>query len=252
MYSDLRIRFDGVVRRGIRFRKRLDAIKRRHPEVQWYPYDSFANLFPVVGLLRSRGVTLAELAGGSPVLDVGAGDGDLAFYLESLGYEVDAIDNSGTNMNRMLGARTLAAELRSKARLLDFDLDSRFEMQRRYGLSLMLGVLYHLKNPFYALEQAARCARYCILSTRVARWTPDHSVGLDAHPLAYLLDEAETNNDKTNYWIFSPAGLDRLVSRCGWSTMAKEHVGSPASDPVHPGNDERVFLLMKSLIDPHP
>ena len=75
---------------------------------------------------------------------------------------------------------------------------------------------------------------------------------MDAHPLAYLLDGAETNNDTTNYWIFSPLGLDRLVSRCGWSTMAKQHVGPPSSDPVHPGNDERVFLLLKNLAELNP
>jgi hypothetical protein len=72
----------------------------------------------------------------------------------------------------MCGACTLARELGSTARLWDVDLDSRFEVQRHYGLALMLGVLYHLKNPFYALEQAAQHARYCILSTRVAPFDP--------------------------------------------------------------------------------
>jgi hypothetical protein len=34
--------------------------------------------------------------------------------------------------------------------------------------------------------------------------------------------------------------------------MAKQHVGPPSSDPVHPGNDERVFLLLKNLAELNP
>jgi len=196
--------------------------------------------------MNACNVTFAELAAGRPLLDLGTGDGSLSFYFESIGCECDAIDSSGTNINRMQGVKTLASELDSKVRILDMDLDSYFEVPGRYNLALVLGLLYHLKNPFYVLEHMARHARYCFLSARVARFTPDHTVCFDGQPLAYLLDAAETNEDKTNYWIFSPLALDRLISRCGWSVMASLHLGSPSSDPVHRGRDERMFLLIKS------
>ena len=70
-----------------------------------YPYDSFVNLFPLEQLCREAGLSLAEMAGGGPILDLGTADGALAFLFESLGYAVDACDHSGANINRMEGVR---------------------------------------------------------------------------------------------------------------------------------------------------
>jgi tRNA (mo5U34)-methyltransferase len=240
------MRFDRLVRDALRFRKKLSTIRNAHPEVAWYPYDSFANVFQIASLLRSSGETLAGLENGRRVLDLGAGDGDLAFFFESLGFKTHAVDHADTNANKMAGIRTLATELGSQVAIRDIDMDAQFEIEGGYGLSLMLGLVYHLKNPLYALESIARASRYCFLSARVARFTPDHSIRLDAYPMAYLLDEREANNDATNYWVFSPFGLERLVSRSGWSVLARTRVGAESSDPVNPGNDERAFLLMKS------
>jgi hypothetical protein len=36
----------------------------------------------------------------------------------------------------------------------------------------MLGVLYHLKNPFLALETLARASRHIFLGMRIASHTP--------------------------------------------------------------------------------
>jgi tRNA (mo5U34)-methyltransferase len=241
-------RFSGMVRAGLRFRRKLDAIKESRPEVAWYPYDSFANLFQLSTLMKNCGVTLPSLAEGGPVLDLGAGDGALSFFMESMGHAVDAVDNAGANMNRMEGIRALAAALGSHVRIADVDIDAQFQLPREYSLALMLGILYHLKNPYYALEYLAAHARYCFLSTRVAGYTPDHGVRIEAQPVAYLLDRAETNNDDTNYWIFSPAGLERIVSRCGWEVMARSQAGARFSDPVHQTNDQRMFLLLRSTV----
>jgi tRNA (mo5U34)-methyltransferase len=241
-------RFASMVRAGLRFRRKLDAIKEARPEIAWYPYDSFANLFQLSNLMKSCGMTLPSLAEGGPVLDLGAGDGALAFFLESLGHAVDAVDNAGANMNRMEGIRALAAALGSQVRIADIDIDAQFQLPRDYSLALMLGILYHLKNPYYALEHLAAHARYCFLSTRVACFTPDHGLRIEEQPVAYLLDRAETNNDDTNYWIFSPAGLERIVRRCGWEVMARSEAGAQLSDPVHETNDQRMFLLLRSAV----
>ncbi len=241
-----RARFDRTVRAGLCFRRKLDLIKQSRPDIQWYPYDSFANLFQLVKLARTCGVSLSSLADGGPVLDLGAGDGALSFFLESLGYAVDAVDCSGANMNRMEGIRALANALCSQVDIRDVDIDAHFQLPRRYGLALVLGILYHLKNPYYALEHVAGRARYCFLSTRVARFTPSGALRTESEPLAYLLDRAETNADPTNYWIFTPAGLERIVKRCGWSVMAQSRTGAQHSDPVHSEADERIFLLLRS------
>jgi len=94
----------------------------------------------------------------------------------------------------------------------DIDLDGRFHLPRPdYRFAFFLGTLYHLKNPYYVLENLAWHADWCVLSTRIAQVTPRRTF-IEEDPVAYLLDPREANNDPTNYWIFSPAGLLRLLS----------------------------------------
>ena len=59
-----------------------------------------------------------------------------------------------------------------------------------YGFVVLLGILYHLKNPFLVLETLAGVADYCLLSTRIARLAPD-GARLQGLPVAYLLGEDE-------------------------------------------------------------
>jgi tRNA (mo5U34)-methyltransferase len=240
------IRFSALVRRGLRFRRRFEDAKLAiGGAVAWYPYDSFANLFYLQRLLRTAGLSLEEIVGDKPVLDVGAADGALSFFLESLGFGVRAIDSSNTNINRMQGIRALAGHFGSRVAIDDVDLDRLPDLGGDYGLALFLGTLYHLRNPFFALDSLAARARFCFLSTRVARWSPDRRVRLDEVPVAYLLDEDECNSDATNYWVFSPPGLLRMVKRSGWTVCASAYSGSPNSDTSSTAGDERAFLLLR-------
>ncbi len=242
------IRFSSLVRHGLRFRSRFELIKKNAapPSFAWYPYDSFVNLFPLERLRRMAGLDLKEMAANQPLLDLGTADGALAFFFESLGFTVHACDHSGTNMNRMQGVILAAAALGSKVEIEDIDLDGGWAPAREYGLALFLGTLYHLKNPFFVLEQLSRHARYCFLSTRVAGWSPDHTVELGRVPAAYLLAPDECNQDTTNYWVFSPPGLVRLAERCGWRVLASLRTGARDSDPTTEAGDERQFLLLQS------
>jgi hypothetical protein len=89
------------------------------------------------------------------------------------------------------------------------------------------------------------------LSTRIARVTPRRTP-IEEEPVAYLLGTREANNDPTNYWIFSAAGLLRLLNRAGWTVFGYERVGQALdSDPVRPDADERIFVLLKSRLR-HP
>lgn len=243
------VRFSGLVRKGLRFRRKFEQAKERIAgrDFDWYPYDCFANLFYLQHLLHDAGLTLGEVIGSEPVLDIGAADGALSFFFESLGYRVEAWDHSGTNMNRLQGLRALANAFESEVRIEDVDLDDRFEIAGQYGAALFLGTLYHLKNPFYVLETLAKHARFCFLSTRVARWSPGGQARLDNMPVAYLLDAEECNADATNYWIFSPPGLSRLAKRAGWRVCSSVTSGNSQSDPQSQQGDERMFLLLQSV-----
>jgi tRNA (mo5U34)-methyltransferase len=242
------IRFSSLVRHGLRFRTRFELIKKDAAPAgfAWYPHDSFVNLFPLERLRRAAGLALAEMIGDRPLLDLGAADGALAFLFESLGYVVHACDHFGTNMNRMEGIRLMAAALNSHVQIEDIDLDAGWNPVQAYGLALFLGTLYHLKNPFGVLEGLSKRAHYCFLSTRVACWSPDHTVELGRIPAAYLLAPHECNQDSTNYWVFSPPGLVRLVERSGWRVLATLRTGASESDPTTAAGDERQFLLLES------
>jgi hypothetical protein len=246
---NLAVRFSELVRKGLRFRSKFEEVKRSIvlPDFEWYPYDCFANLFYIQQLAHEADLPMPELIGNQRVLDVGAADGALSFFFESLGNTVHACDYSGSNINRMQAIRLLASQLHSSIEISDVNLDSNFAIEGEYGLALFLGILYHLKNPFYVLESLSRHSRYCLLSTRVARFSPDRQLCLNNLPLAQLLDAGDCNSDATNYWIFTPAGLERLVRRCGWTVCSSACTGASVSDPRTQTGDERMFMLLSSL-----
>jgi len=217
--------------------------------IEWYHYDILANVVHIDAMLTGEHRDLDLLAGGLPIADIGAADGDLAFALEAqTGWELDIVDHGRTNQNGLRGARALASALNSKAQVHDIDLDRQFRLPRdSYGLVLLLGILYHLQNPYFALLELAYRAKHCILSTRVARVAGQERTPIGHLPVAYLVAPHETNNDSTNYWIFSPTGLERLVSRAGWEVLDRLNVGNTEdSDPATAQGDERMFLLIRS------
>jgi hypothetical protein len=218
-------------------------------QIAWYPYDILGNVVHVDTLLSGENRDLGRLARALPVADIGAADGDLAFALEDiLGWQLDIVDNAATNMNGLRGARALRDHLGSRAQIHDIDLDGRFTLPRQeYGLTFLLGTLYHLQNPYYMMRMLASRTTYCVLSSRVARFAGDARTPIDDIPVGYLVAPDETNNDATNYWIFSPAGLERLVQRTGWTVLERLNVGdTTGSNPSSPEHDERMFMLLAS------
>jgi 2-polyprenyl-3-methyl-5-hydroxy-6-metoxy-1,4-benzoquinol methylase len=215
----------------------------------WYPYATLRNIPVLERLLAGSGLDLLELCKGKygRIADVGAADGDLGFFLEGLGFSVDVIDYEYTNFNRLNGARILKKALNSSITVRSIDLDSPGELTTdRYDAVFLLGVLYHLKNPFSLLERLARVTRYCFLSTRIARQTAD-GAPLSKYPVAYLLGAEECNNDCTNFWIFSDTGLKRLIDRAGWNILAYGALGDIGhSTPADPNHDERAFCVLES------
>ena len=147
---------------------RLEALKTTR-DIAWYPYNSMAALEHLDRLLTGPNRRLMDLIGNSDVLDIGCGDGELGFYLESFGCKVKAIDHPSTNWNQMRGVRELKQALGSNISIEEMNLDRQFQLEGRFGMAFFLGILYHLKNPFHALEELAQHCRYCVLSTRVAR-----------------------------------------------------------------------------------
>ena len=238
------------------FRQRLDAIRARTKPANgypWSPYDCLQNAWIIGLILTGEHRSIFENLGEKAIADIGGLDGDMAFFMEHLGAaHVDMFDNPATGMNAMDGARRLKSELNSRVNLHEVDVDGRFTLTRDYDLVLFLGILYHLKNPFYALEEIARHARHIVLSTKVTAYSappqkPDR-LAIGALPLAYLLGPNEANNDSTNFWVFTDAGLLRLLDRSGWDILDYAILGGDlaASDPATNEGDRRAFCYLRS------
>jgi hypothetical protein len=241
--------------------QRLWEIKlAHHPKSFWYPYATLRNVPVLEKLSIAAGLNLLEVCRGpcGKVADIGGADGDLAFFLERQGLTVDVIDNEYTNFNRLAGAQTLKEALNSSVAIRSVDLDSQFSFgAQQYDVVFFLGTLYHLKNPFFLLENLARVTKYCFVSTRIAKQTADGQP-LSPYPVAYLLGPRECNNDATNFWIFSEHGLKRLIDRTGWKLLSYFTIGDTiSSTPADLDHDERAFCLLEKRAstlsaDPNP
>ena len=233
----------------MRFESYLTSVKKSIPlDYPWYPYRTLTNFAHLKRLLRGENRLLLRLTGGQPVLDIGSADGDMSFFLESLGCTVHAIDHPAPNHNAMTGIRALHERLGSRVRIHEIDLDAQFEPPiSGCGLAFLLGAVYHLKNPFYALERLSKAAQYCLVSTRIAKVFPPLDSAVDGVPAAYLLDSGELNADNSNFWIFSDAGFRRLLKRTNWQAL--DYLVLPTrkpSDPISIDRDQRAFCLARS------
>jgi len=244
---------DDLIDAAKELRSDLEAIRRAEsPPSGWYPYDSLNNLYHLDRLLEGEHRSITRLSGGLPIADIGAADGEMSFLLDRHGFEVDIIDNAPTNQNGLEGARLLARKLDADVRIIDTNIDRSIDgglggEGREYGLAIFLGILYHLKNPFLAMEQLAAKCRRCLVSTRITRLAPDRNREISDMSLAYLVDRTELNGDPTNFWIFTEVGLRRLFSRTGWRVVNAITVGdTKASDPISMDHDERFFALLEN------
>lgn len=239
---------DELIRQATEFRATLAKRKKQlaSDHWQWYPYDTLANFTHFQQLLPNQ--TLHSLIGEFPIADIGCGDGDLALFLAEQGYVIDALDNPITHHNGMLGPRALIQNTTHDIAIHDVDLDDQWSMPRQqYGLTFLLGVLYHLKNPIAVLEKIAKHSRFLILSTRIARHFPGVSQPLHETPTAYLVGQNELNRDDSNYWIFTQAGLVRVLERSHFRVTSLITTGDTrASNPIDKRHDERAFVLAES------
>jgi len=232
-----------------RFKEKVQHAKRDLGAIdfEWYPYDTLTALSHLDRLLTGEN---RFLLGGNKlrIVDVGCGDGELSFFLESLGHEVVAVDHRLYNHNELRGVLALKAALGSSIELHEIDVDRQFSLPHdAYDLALFLGVLYHLRNPFYALEELAKRASRCLLSTRIARRFPNGKAMPANVAMAYLLDDRELNDDDTNYFIFSESGLRVMLRRTHWEVCDSIAMGNTRdSRPVRADRDERVFCFLKS------
>jgi len=227
-----------------KFEETLISIKANNPSIPWYPYNTLNNLKLLSPLVPSIDNMFAHQL---RVADIGAADGDTAFCLENAGHIVDMYDYGPTNFNDLHGAQFIKKTLSSNVSILEHDLDAQLVIDKSYDLIFFLGILYHLKNPYFVLEQLSYKAKYLLISTRVCRHFSQGGPDVSQTTAVYLLGPDELNNDSTNFWIFTESSLIKLFHRTGWQVVASRSVGDTvASNPQDNQHDERILALLKS------
>jgi len=232
------------------FRERLAQLKQDNPQEDftWYGYDIMSNTEVIASLVKKAGKSdFFDSLAGSRIADIGAADGDLAYFLDSLGAQVDILDYAPTNWNGLRGARALQQLLAAETSIHEVDLDSQFDLPSdHYDVVFLLGIVYHLKNPFYVLEKLGTITRKLFLTTRIVRYPEQDGPSLENYPVAYLVGPDECNNDATNFWLFSWAGLMQLVERTGWRVLSYDRYGDTRhSNPQDLDRDERAVLFLE-------
>jgi tRNA (mo5U34)-methyltransferase len=238
-----RANFDALQLTVPSFRKRLTEIRAEDGvSFPWYKYDSMNNIHLLARILPAQYDHV--FAPGRRIADIGAGDGDFAFFLANNGHKVDIFDWPLSNMNGLQAAYYLKNRLKSQARIFSLDLDTQFRMFGPYDVAMFLGILYHLKNPFYALEELSRNAKFMFLTTKVVRAFRQNAPDISEYAAAYLVTADECGHDPSNFWMFTETGLRRILDRSGWNVIECKSNNVLLSNPQD--IDERSFVFASS------
>ena len=85
----------------------------------------------------------------------------------------------------------------------------------QFDVVLFLGVLYHLREPFEALQRLATVARGMAVVETVCAVIP----GMSHHALAEFFEADELNHDPTNWWAPNRRGLMAMARAAGFTRV---------------------------------
>lgn len=107
----------------------------------------------------------------------------------------------------------------------------------RFDVVLMLGVLYHLVEPFTALRRLRALTReVAVIETEAL-----HVEGLEDVPLLRFVAGDEINHDYSNWMLFSETGLHDLCRAAGFRRI-ETRVAPPPEGVRHPLRQARTLL----------
>ena len=176
-----------------------------------------------------RRIQLPRSLAGQRVLDIGAWDGYWSFEAARRGAQVLATDSYswggggwGTQEGFLLAREALGLGEQVRDQQIDvMDLTPE-RVGGPYDLVLLLGVLYHLRDPITAIERAASCCSgQLIIETETAL---NHL----RVPAARVHPGATLANDPTNWYQYNVRALRGLLQELGF-----ERVRTAYLTPTH-------------------
>lgn len=196
-----------------------DEIRKRAGEIRWYQTIDLGGGVVTRGEdntpARLRRIAMPERLDGLSVLDVGAWDGFFSFEAEKRGaarvLATDFFSWKGLGWGTKKGFEFARGVLGSRVEDLEIDVpDISPETVGRFDVVLFLGVLYHLKEPFSALERMAAVTEKLLIVETVV-----DLLHLGRPAMAFY-PRKELNADPTNWWAPNLAALGGMLRACGF------------------------------------
>jgi tRNA (mo5U34)-methyltransferase len=198
------------------------ALQARVDAIRWYHTIDLGNGVTTKGVddtpQRLARVQLPSSLAGLSVLDIGAWDGFFSFECERRGaarvVAADFYSWHGSGWGTKAGF-TLAREVLG-SRVEDVDIDVMDLTPERIGtfdLVLFLGVLYHLRHPFLALERVGS-----VTGARLILETVVDMVGFPRAAMAFYPGR-ELNKDPTNWWGPNVAAVCGMLESLGFEEV---------------------------------
>jgi 2-polyprenyl-3-methyl-5-hydroxy-6-metoxy-1,4-benzoquinol methylase len=180
---------------------------------------------------------------GKRVLDVGKGSGFLTFYMESQGAEVVAYDLSEYQawdvipyagfdyQEHILSFRSQIWRLnsgfwlahranRSRAKLVHGTVYAIPPAIGQVDIAVLASLLLHLRDPFYALENALRLTRETAI---IVEATPGFFLEGSKSPRAEFAPNPVTFQPKDTWWSLPPPLVKRFLQVLGFETVSEHH-----------------------------
>jgi hypothetical protein len=226
-----------------------------------YDFDSLDNVEAIVRLFDERSAAHLDRITNRTMIDIGCANGELGFAFEEAGFSValldkslvSAVEGSPVRQDAPLIASIIARNKSSRAVIFDENIDVGFDPSRviegfarahpgeetfeRFGLGVMLGVLYHLKNPYSVVEALRQLCDHLVIGTWVADCLPENKQRIiEDEQVVYLLKDRQLSVDPTNFWIFTPRSFRVMAERCGWRVLSEHSMTNPLPDGAEPRN----------------
>jgi tRNA (mo5U34)-methyltransferase len=209
----------------------LERLRRDVAAIRWFHRIDLADgiVTPgqdIDGRAKIAFAAIPDDLSGKTVLDIGAWDGFFSFEAEKRGaarvLATDSFVWSGSGWGSKAGFELARRALGSRVEDMDVDvMDLDPSVIGTFDVVFSMGVLYHLRNPFLALEKVAAVTRdRLILST----WADLTDV---ERPAAAFYPTTELGGDPSNWWGLNPPCLRAMLEDVGFTRIT---IMSPA-DP---------------------
>jgi tRNA (mo5U34)-methyltransferase len=173
------------------------------------------------------------------VLDVGCWDGYWSFYAERHGAKSvlatdDFSQNWASEAGLLLARELLGSQIQTQTRTSVYDLAS---LGQKFDIVLMLGVYYHLVDPFYAFAQLRKC---CHTETVICI-EGNENIGLPPNTAGLDLGDAASKFHPT------PGYLRQLLRGAYFSVASEKFLEPPPWKPPHIPREWRRRMCREAL-----